>query len=169
MRRELKVAAGAGAIILMLLSIGPAQALAGSNTVASDDIIDGQVKTTDLALSAVTSARVKDGSLTGADINEKSLDGPKVEYMVVRGNGTKVSGTGTSVRTAQGAYSITFPRAIPTCAATISPGSVPGGTGFSLSIAAIHASSGNTFSVIMYKYNAASLEDTDFRMTVVCP
>ena len=44
MRREFKVVAGAGALLVLLFSIGPAQALSGSNAVTSDDIVDGQVK-----------------------------------------------------------------------------------------------------------------------------
>jgi hypothetical protein len=39
-----------------------------ANTIASGDIIDGQVKTADLANSAVTAAKVKDGEIKAAEI-----------------------------------------------------------------------------------------------------
>jgi hypothetical protein len=69
--------------LFLVLSGGTAVALSGSNTVFSDDIVDEQVKTADLATGAatnpklasgaVTSPKVADNSLTGADVNESSL------------------------------------------------------------------------------------------------
>jgi hypothetical protein len=51
--------------------------LAGKNTVGTADIINKEVKAPDLAsgatTGAVTSAKVRNGTLTGADINEASL------------------------------------------------------------------------------------------------
>lgn len=52
---------------------GSAYALKGQNTVFSDDIVDGEVKAADLGLNAVTSPKVGPNALTGADINEASL------------------------------------------------------------------------------------------------
>ena len=80
------------ALIALFLALGGTSAYA-ANTVFSSDIVDGEVKTPDLAASAVTngklatnavsnskindtavnSAKVADNSLTGTDINEGSL------------------------------------------------------------------------------------------------
>jgi hypothetical protein len=70
--------------LFLVLTGGTAQALQGSNTVFSDDIVNREVKTADLGVRAVTanrlapnsvgSARVIDESLTGADIVESTLD-----------------------------------------------------------------------------------------------
>ena len=49
--------------LFLVLSGGTAVALTGSNTVFSDDIVDGQVRSSD----------VHNDSLTGADVNEPSL------------------------------------------------------------------------------------------------
>ena len=57
------------AALVVLLTAGAAQSLSGSNTVASDDIIDGQVYGPDIHSNAVTGAKVATNSLTGADIN----------------------------------------------------------------------------------------------------
>lgn len=67
---------------------GTATALPGTNTVDSGDIINGQVRTKDLAGSAVKSGKVlnnslkgldiMDGSVTGADISDGSLAGADV-------------------------------------------------------------------------------------------
>jgi hypothetical protein len=64
--------------LFLVLTGGTAQALNGSNTVFSDDIVNREVKTADLANQAVTAnrlapnsvrtGRVVDDSLTGADI-----------------------------------------------------------------------------------------------------
>lgn len=89
--------------LFLALTGGTAYALDGSNTVFSDDIVNGQVKTADIANAgvgagdlagnsvgsgkivdgsvhiadlsgnAVNSPKVLDGSLTGSDINESSL------------------------------------------------------------------------------------------------
>jgi hypothetical protein len=79
--------------LVVLLTAGTAHSLAGSNTVFSDDIADGNVLTADIGDNQVTSTKIKDGqvgsadlqdngvksadvqneSLTGADINEASL------------------------------------------------------------------------------------------------
>lgn len=67
---------------------GTATALPGTNTVDSGDIINGQVRTQDLAGSSVKSGKVlnnslkgldiKDGSLTGTEITDNSLTGADV-------------------------------------------------------------------------------------------
>jgi hypothetical protein len=69
LRRSLTFANVASALSLfMVLSTGAAMALPNMNTVFSDDIVDGQVKTADLGNGAVTGAKVKDGSIGQADL-----------------------------------------------------------------------------------------------------
>jgi len=70
-------------LAFLVLGGGTAAALSGSNTVFSDDIVDGQVKAPDIAAgavnspklttAAVNSAKVADNSLTGSDVLESSL------------------------------------------------------------------------------------------------
>jgi hypothetical protein len=90
----------AGLIALFLvLTGGSAYALDGSNTVFSDDIVDGEVKEADVGQGAVaspevkndsilpgdvapnslTSGRIADGSLTGADVANNSLKGADID------------------------------------------------------------------------------------------
>jgi hypothetical protein len=61
------------AALTVVLTAGAAQSLSGSNTVFSDDIVNGQVYGGDIASSAITGSKVYDNSLTGADINESTL------------------------------------------------------------------------------------------------
>jgi hypothetical protein len=70
--------------LFLVLTSGTAYALAGSNTVYSDDIVNGEVKTPDVALDAITSNRIANGQvrsidvlnggLTGTDIQQGTLD-----------------------------------------------------------------------------------------------
>ena len=60
-----------GALALFLvLSGGVAYA---ANTIGSSDIIDGEVKTPDLAANAVNSAKIADGQVTEADIGQGAV------------------------------------------------------------------------------------------------
>ena len=91
--------------LFLILSGGTAIALSGSNTVFTDDIVDGEIKYADIGVQAVSStriwdqsiqsidlkdgevktadiganqiisSRVQDNSLTGADIDESTLSG----------------------------------------------------------------------------------------------
>jgi len=71
--------------LFLVLTGGTAQALNGSNTVFSDDIVNRNVKTEDLAVQAVTAnrlapnsvrtGRVVDENLTGDDVANESLAG----------------------------------------------------------------------------------------------
>jgi hypothetical protein len=80
--------------LFLVLTGGTASALNGSNTVFSDDIVNKQVKTEDLATGAVTgsrlapnsvgSGRVVDDSLTGADVS--NLTGADVTDGTLTGN-----------------------------------------------------------------------------------
>jgi hypothetical protein len=64
--------------LFLVLTGGTAYALDGSNTVFSDDIVDGQVKAADLHTDAVGGAKVADGSLTGGDLSDRSIGGQKI-------------------------------------------------------------------------------------------
>lgn len=64
--------------LFFVLTGGTAYALDGSNTVFSDDIVDGQVKTADLHDGAVTGAKVSDGALGGSDLADRSIGGQKI-------------------------------------------------------------------------------------------
>jgi hypothetical protein len=89
-----------GYIAIFLFAMGgSAYALDGSNTVFSDDIVDGQVKEADVGQGAVaspevkndsilpgdvapnslTSGRIADGSLTGTDVANNSLKGADID------------------------------------------------------------------------------------------
>jgi hypothetical protein len=63
--------------LLLIMSSGTAYALGGSNTVFSDDIVDGQVRSADVANDttpyALKGRDVANDSLTGADIDESTL------------------------------------------------------------------------------------------------
>lgn len=87
------------AIFLSLIGGGSAYALSGSNTVFSDDIVngqvrnadladdsvgstkiaDGRVRATDLATDSVTSDKIRDGNVTHADISTNAITGSNVE------------------------------------------------------------------------------------------
>jgi hypothetical protein len=74
--------------LFLVLTGGTAQALNGSNTVFSDDIVNRDVKTADLGIGAVTTnrlapnavktGRVADGTLTGTDVANGSIAGVDV-------------------------------------------------------------------------------------------
>jgi hypothetical protein len=96
MRPPLTYANVASSIALFLvLTGGAAYALDGSNTVFSDDIVDGEVKTPDitnaavvtdkLAQAAVTSGKVKNDNLTGGDVADESLTGLDVAFNTLKG------------------------------------------------------------------------------------
>ncbi len=91
--------------LFLVLTGGTAQALDGTNTVFSDDIADGEVKTADvargtvtspkihdgevltadLAVNAVTGDRVADGSLAGGDLADRSISGQKIGVETLAG------------------------------------------------------------------------------------
>jgi hypothetical protein len=77
---NIRYATFAAVLLVILVTAGAAQSLSGSNTVASDDIINGQVYGPDIANNAVSGAKIYPNSVTGADINESTLSlppGPK--------------------------------------------------------------------------------------------
>jgi hypothetical protein len=50
-----------------------------ANTIASTDIIDGEVKTPDLATNAVTAAKIKDGEVKTAELGGNSVTTTKIK------------------------------------------------------------------------------------------
>lgn len=72
-RRQVVAGMAAFVVAVSLGGLGGAQALGGSNTVFTDDIVDGNVRTVDIAAGAVTSAKLADGSLRGIDILNGSV------------------------------------------------------------------------------------------------
>jgi hypothetical protein len=79
-RRPLSYGNAVSTLALFLaLSGGTALALTGSNTVTSDDIVNGQVKTGDLAGSSVATGKVADNSLLPEDIKPDSLGGGRID------------------------------------------------------------------------------------------
>jgi hypothetical protein len=65
-----------GALALFLvLTGGTAYALAGSNTVFSDDIVNGEVKAPDVATNAVGTAELQDNGVRSVDVSDAALTG----------------------------------------------------------------------------------------------
>ncbi len=56
-----------------------------ANTIASSDIIDGEVKTQDLAANAVNSSKISDGQVTEADIGQGAVNTAELKNDVVTG------------------------------------------------------------------------------------
>lgn len=97
--------------LIVILTAGAAQSLSGSNTVFSDDIVDGAIYNPDIHDRAVTGAKVANDSLTGSDINEAAIPGFKKVFTTrIRANGTEQSGDATSAASAgsTGVYNVTF-------------------------------------------------------------
>ena len=64
--------------LVVLVTAGAAQSLAGSNTVFTDDIVDGQVTYSDIRDNAMTGKKILDNSVTGADLANNAVTGAKV-------------------------------------------------------------------------------------------
>ena len=67
-----------GYLALFLVLSGVAGALPDTNTVTSDDIVDGRVKEADVAADAVTSAKIGVDQVHRDDLAADSVDGTKV-------------------------------------------------------------------------------------------
>src|SRR5436190_3824374 len=65
-----------GMVAVFIALTGTAAALPGRNSVDSGDIKNANVRAADLAPNSVDSTKVLDDSLTGADVNESSLNLP---------------------------------------------------------------------------------------------
>jgi hypothetical protein len=100
-RRHLTFANVVSVIALCVaISGGTAVALTGSDTVQSDDLGPGaQVRAADVDANAVSGAGIIDNSLTGADVNEASLDATPLATRVAQGDcEATVAGTGAMVK-----------------------------------------------------------------------
>jgi hypothetical protein len=64
--------------VFLVLSGGTAVALNGSNTVFSDDIVNGEVKAADIGSNAVGSGKISDGGVQGIDILDGTVDSPDI-------------------------------------------------------------------------------------------
>ncbi|SDD00065.1 hypothetical protein [Nocardioides lianchengensis] len=127
------------ALVLVLGGGGTAVAAGAlaKNSVGSKQIRAGAVKNPDLARNAVTATKVKNDSLTGADVQESTLaEVPSAAFAttagragnvhgaVVRSNGVLVTGQSlnavSSARTGTGLYQVVFATDITDCAAVAS-------------------------------------------------
>jgi hypothetical protein len=61
--------------LFLVLTGGTAYALDGSNTVFTDDIVNGEVTNADIAAGAVDGTKVLNGSITGPEVQNDSLTG----------------------------------------------------------------------------------------------
>lgn len=157
-------AAGYAALIVVL-SAGAAQSLSGSNTVFSDDIADGQVRYADVRDGAMTGRKILNNSITGADVNEASLQLPKVHYARVAQNGVSVSGEASSVEHAsEGIYVVRFRFNVDSCGVVGSAGGGP----FDPAYANVTASITSSSSVRVYTSASNTLLDYPFHLVVVC-
>jgi len=164
------------ATLIVLLTAGAAQSLSGSNTVFSDDIVDGTITTPDLKTGALSGSKILDNSVTGTDINESTIPGfKKVFFSRVSSLGTQIGGNATSVsRPATGTYNVTFPFPVGQCASTATVASFsdnPLGNTFQAgNIAAVDVSSGtpNVAQVVIIT-NAGAFANLSFALVVVCP
>jgi hypothetical protein len=64
--------------LFLVLTGGTAYALDGSNTVFSDDIVNGEVKTPDIAKAAVTNSKLANGSVTNSKLGANAVRSGKV-------------------------------------------------------------------------------------------
>jgi hypothetical protein len=67
--------------LFLVVTGGTAQALNGSNTVFSDDIVSGAVRTSDLHLNAVTATKISPNSIRGGRVADNSLTGADVSQL----------------------------------------------------------------------------------------
>lgn len=61
------------AAIVVLMSAAAAQGLSGSNTVFSDDIVDGQIRHIDIRENTIGSSRMLDNSVHGVKVADQTL------------------------------------------------------------------------------------------------
>lgn len=71
--------------LFLVLTGGSAYALQGSNTVFTDDIVNGQVKSEDLGLNAVRTGKIEDGQVKALDLAPNSVGTLKIANGGVQG------------------------------------------------------------------------------------
>lgn len=67
------VAIGFATLLIILMGANAAQSLTGTNTVFSDDIVNGTIVTEDLALGSITGNRLRDSAVTTAKIKDGTI------------------------------------------------------------------------------------------------
>jgi hypothetical protein len=164
-------------MVILIVTAGAAQSLSGSNTVFSDDIVDGAVYNPDIHDRAVTGAKVLNDSLTGSDINEQSLSLPQLRKVRVRlfvtSSGASIDGfdgdVTTVTRPAAGVYQIDVPFDLSKCAVTATPG-VQGGSGSANPAVLTVGDSGGQVTVNAYSSSSTTGAhvDTSFALTFIC-
>src|ERR687887_1655273 len=70
--------------LFLVLTGGTAYALDGSNTVFSDDIVNGEVKTPDLGTDAVTTGKILNGAVGTGDLANDAVQSNKIGNGQVR-------------------------------------------------------------------------------------
>ena len=71
-------------MIAMFVALsGTAVALDGSNTVFSDDIVDGEVRNADIGPNAVGSGQINDGAVRSGDIRDGAVQNPDIDTNAV--------------------------------------------------------------------------------------
>jgi len=172
------------ATLIILLTAGAAQSLSGSNTVFTDDIVDGAVTTADIKANAVSGSRILDNAVTGADIAESTLHPRLLTARVAKDSSTAsvvlaAGGNATSVeRASTGVYTVHFGTTdVSTCSFHATSQTVPA-TSFTTTaqddavakMVTIGQSTG-AVGVSFYGWNGSSHTpiDTSFSLTAVCP
>jgi hypothetical protein len=77
--------------VFLVLSGGTAVALSGSNTVFSDDIVNGEVKADDIGSNAVRSGKIIDGGVQSVDILDGAVGSPDILDGAVGNNDVRKS------------------------------------------------------------------------------
>jgi hypothetical protein len=164
-RDRRQVLGGFGMFVVALLMAGTlsASALAGSNTVTSDDIVDNGIYHTDIRDSNVTSADVKNNSLTGADVDESTLTMPKILTAKVNYDGSVSSGNAIGSHTSPGLYTVTFPRSVAECTAVASTATQWSPTTM------IQTSTSGAQVTLTIRNDASAPTDRPFSLIVACP
>lgn len=155
------------AILFVLMTAGAAQSLSGSNTVFTDDIVDGAIYNPDIHDRAVTGRKILDDSVTGVDLNEATIPGFKRTYIAkVNLDGTLASGDATSsLRYNPGLYYVYFPAAAKItygCAAVATSRTQYSPTGY------VNTTVNTDYVSVRVTANAANA-DRPFDLVVVCP
>jgi len=171
---KIRSAAGGSAALVILLTAGAAQCLTGSDTVFTDDIVNGQVFGSDIANSSITSAKIYNNTITGIDVNEATLAIPKIYTTRIRANGSKHSGAASSSVKTGTDYDVTFPVNVNACSAHATPATFPVEDSSSVQVNITSATfqgtvSDNVVRVAFWAATTGSAASTDFNLTLVCP
>lgn len=97
-----------GGAALIIALAGPAQALPGLNTVFSDDIVNGEVKTADIGNNEVKTADIAADAVRQADIASDAVGADELENTWIVGSGSAVNSgqPGTATATCPAGYQV---------------------------------------------------------------